>query len=75
MRKFKFKTGHTLEVTTKGFTLWDDKCGRWVLDGSTFTRDKMFSVSRELPVISSSYTLEYGASYPVEKPVKKKKGA
>ena len=43
-KKYKIGKYHTLLIQRNGFTLWDDRDGRWILDASTFVSGSEITV-------------------------------
>ena len=45
--KHCFGKRYYIEITTEGFTVWDKKEKRWILDGSTFRVEKEITISAD----------------------------
>lgn len=65
-----------LEIDKDGFTLWDKKQRRWVIDASTLVQDEYFFVADEMTQESNQlgYIISqrwFGALHPVKKKGKK----
>lgn len=66
-----YKNGIRIEITEDGFTVWDDKVGRWVIDGSLMATDQIFTLSSE--IIPLKRQISFNTNYPVNYPTKKAK--
>lgn len=59
------KGRHYVEITKDGFTLWDAKEGRWVIDASCINRDKSLRIS--LRKSTGLKFIDHDASSPIAK--------
>lgn len=64
-----YASGHRVEVTNRGVTLWDVKDRRWLIDASTIARpdEDSFYVSAKLKMNTDGIHREFESRYPVER--------
>lgn len=56
-----------LEFSEKGFSVWDIKANRWIIDGSLIVESKEFSISSELKNKPTSKNPVFIGLYPIKR--------